>query len=196
MGLNSGRGAPMMAIIVETYSRSVPMDVLERIKEQVEGNPIIIYMKGTPQFPMCGFSSRAAAALQDCGEKFAYVNVLQDPDQNFDPNDGFSNPHQVNVSGAALLRFRRWSRRRPPNGLRKRQRRQAEGAHRTGSAAVRAPREPSRLFSGGSQSGCRCDSTPGSARPRWSWRQGANASVPGTRRASPAVSRPRRRSTG
>jgi monothiol glutaredoxin len=54
------------------------MDVLERIKEQVENNPIIIYMKGTPQFPMCGFSSRAAAALQDCGERFAYVNVLQD----------------------------------------------------------------------------------------------------------------------
>ena len=56
------------------------MDVMERIKEQVESNPIIIYMKGTPQFPMCGFSSRAAAALQDCGEKFAYVNVLQDPE--------------------------------------------------------------------------------------------------------------------
>ena len=56
------------------------MDVLERIKEQVENNPIIIYMKGTPQFPQCGFSSRAAAALQDCGEKFAYVNVLADPE--------------------------------------------------------------------------------------------------------------------
>jgi len=56
------------------------MDVLERIKEQVEGNPVVIYMKGTPQFPQCGFSSRAAAALQDCGEKFAYVNVLADPE--------------------------------------------------------------------------------------------------------------------
>lgn len=54
------------------------MDALDRIKEQVESNPIIIYMKGTPQFPQCGFSSRAAAALQDCGEKFAYVNVLAD----------------------------------------------------------------------------------------------------------------------
>ena len=41
------------------------MDVLERIREQVEGNPIMLYMKGTPQFPQCGFSSRAAAALQD-----------------------------------------------------------------------------------------------------------------------------------
>jgi monothiol glutaredoxin len=56
------------------------MDVLERIKQQVENNPIIIYMKGTPQLPQCGFSSRAAAALQDCGEKFAYVNVLADPE--------------------------------------------------------------------------------------------------------------------
>ncbi|MEN8167493.1 MAG: Grx4 family monothiol glutaredoxin [Pseudomonadota bacterium] len=56
------------------------MDVLDRIREQVEANPIVLYMKGTPQFPMCGFSSRAAAALQDCGVSFAYVNVLQDPE--------------------------------------------------------------------------------------------------------------------
>lgn len=56
------------------------MDVMERIKQQVDNNPVIIFMKGTPQFPMCGFSSRAAAALKECGEKFAYVNVLQDPE--------------------------------------------------------------------------------------------------------------------
>jgi monothiol glutaredoxin len=56
------------------------MDVLDRIREQVEANPIVLYMKGTPQFPMCGFSSRAAAALQDCGVPFSYVNVLQDPE--------------------------------------------------------------------------------------------------------------------
>jgi monothiol glutaredoxin len=54
------------------------MDVLERIDEQVKKNPIVIYMKGTPQFPMCGFSSRAAAAMQESGVPFAYVNVLQD----------------------------------------------------------------------------------------------------------------------
>ena len=54
-------------------------DTLNKIKEQVESNPVIIYMKGTPQFPQCGFSSRAAAALQSCGEKFAYVNILDDP---------------------------------------------------------------------------------------------------------------------
>ena len=56
------------------------MDVLDRIKQQVETNSVIIYMKGTPQFPQCGFSSQAVAALQDCGEKFAYVNVLSDPE--------------------------------------------------------------------------------------------------------------------
>ena len=56
------------------------MDVLDRIDQQVKGNAVVIYMKGTPQFPMCGFSSRAAAALQDCGAKFAYVNVLSDPE--------------------------------------------------------------------------------------------------------------------
>ena len=56
------------------------MDVLERIGKQVADNPIIIYMKGTPQFPQCGFSSRAAQALQACGVEFAYVNVLADPE--------------------------------------------------------------------------------------------------------------------
>jgi len=56
------------------------MDVLDRIKQQVEENPVVIYMKGTPQLPACGFSSRAAEALSACGEKFAYVNVLEDPE--------------------------------------------------------------------------------------------------------------------
>jgi len=56
------------------------MDVLERIKQQVEGNPVVIYMKGSPQLPACGFSSRAAQALGACGVEFAYVNVLEDPE--------------------------------------------------------------------------------------------------------------------
>lgn len=56
------------------------MDVLQRIDEQVKNNPVVIYMKGTPQFPMCGFSSRAAEALQACGVPFAYVNVLAERD--------------------------------------------------------------------------------------------------------------------
>jgi len=56
------------------------MDVLERIDQQVKNNPVVIFMKGTPQFPMCGFSMRAANALADCDIPFAHVNVLQDPE--------------------------------------------------------------------------------------------------------------------
>ncbi|MBF0469749.1 MAG: Grx4 family monothiol glutaredoxin [Gammaproteobacteria bacterium] len=54
------------------------MDPLARIKAQVEGNPVVIYMKGTPQFPSCGYSSRASQALQQCGVPFAHFNVLAD----------------------------------------------------------------------------------------------------------------------
>lgn len=56
------------------------MDVMDRIREQVENNPIVIYMKGTPQMPMCGYSSRTAQALSACGVEYAYVNVLADPE--------------------------------------------------------------------------------------------------------------------
>lgn len=56
------------------------MDVLERIKDQVEQNPVMLYMKGTPQMPMCGFSSRAAEALKNCNQEFAYVNIIADPE--------------------------------------------------------------------------------------------------------------------
>lgn len=54
-------------------------EILQRIDEQVKNNPVVIYMKGSPQMPSCGFSSRAAAALVETGEKFAFVNVLADP---------------------------------------------------------------------------------------------------------------------
>ncbi len=54
------------------------MSALDRIKEQVESNPIIVYMKGTPQFPQCGFSSRTAEAMKAVGVEFAYVNVIVD----------------------------------------------------------------------------------------------------------------------
>ncbi|MFV1984517.1 MAG: Grx4 family monothiol glutaredoxin [Thiohalomonadales bacterium] len=56
------------------------MDIMDRIKEQVEKNPVMIFMKGTPQLPQCGFSSRTAEALQSCGEDFGYFNVLGDPE--------------------------------------------------------------------------------------------------------------------
>jgi monothiol glutaredoxin len=55
-----------------------PVDTLERIKKQVTDNPVIIYMKGTPDFPQCGFSARAVQALKSCGVEFAFVNIFED----------------------------------------------------------------------------------------------------------------------
>ncbi|MBF0218860.1 MAG: Grx4 family monothiol glutaredoxin [Gammaproteobacteria bacterium] len=54
------------------------MEPLERIKEQVESHAVVIYMKGTPQLPSCGYSSRASQMLQACGVPFAHFNVLAD----------------------------------------------------------------------------------------------------------------------
>ena len=56
------------------------MDVLERIKQQVSDNPIIIYMKGTPDFPQCGFSAQTVAALRAVGAEFKHVNIFEEPE--------------------------------------------------------------------------------------------------------------------
>jgi monothiol glutaredoxin len=57
------------------------MDIKEKIQQQVTGNPIVLYMKGTPDAPMCGFSAAAVQILEACGvEEVATVNVLDDPE--------------------------------------------------------------------------------------------------------------------
>jgi monothiol glutaredoxin len=57
------------------------MTMHETIKNQIESNPILLYMKGTAEFPQCGFSAKAVSLLQECGIKnFAAVNVLDDPE--------------------------------------------------------------------------------------------------------------------
>ncbi|MEO8810038.1 MAG: Grx4 family monothiol glutaredoxin [Rhodanobacter sp.] len=55
------------------------MDINERIRAILAEHPIVLFMKGTPRFPMCGFSSRAALALTQAGAPFHAVNVLADP---------------------------------------------------------------------------------------------------------------------
>jgi monothiol glutaredoxin len=55
------------------------MDIDERIKATLAEHPIVLFMKGTPEFPMCGFSNRAAQALSEAGAVFHSVNVLADP---------------------------------------------------------------------------------------------------------------------
>lgn len=56
------------------------MDVIAVIKEQLAQNPVILYMKGTPQFPQCGFSARAVEVMTSVGKPFAYVNILEAPE--------------------------------------------------------------------------------------------------------------------
>ncbi len=56
------------------------MDVIERIKSQLSAHPVLLYMKGTPDFPQCGFSATAVRALNAVGAKFAYVNIFEDPE--------------------------------------------------------------------------------------------------------------------
>ena len=54
-------------------------DIQDRIKEQVSQNRVVLYMKGTPQFPQCGFSATATEILKRCGvTEFASFNILQD----------------------------------------------------------------------------------------------------------------------
>ena len=56
------------------------MDAMERIKKIINENAIVIFMKGSPDFPQCGFSARTAQALASCGREFAYVNIFEDPE--------------------------------------------------------------------------------------------------------------------
>jgi monothiol glutaredoxin len=57
------------------------MNIQDTIREQVTGNKVVLYMKGTPQFPQCGFSANAAGMLKACGvNEFLAVNVLADPE--------------------------------------------------------------------------------------------------------------------
>jgi monothiol glutaredoxin len=57
------------------------MPVLERIQSEIETHPIVLFMKGTPQFPMCGFSSRTSQALKAAGANaYHSINVLEDPE--------------------------------------------------------------------------------------------------------------------
>lgn len=55
-------------------------EILESIGQQVAQNPILIYMKGSPDQPQCGFSSQASQMLMACGKPFAYIDILANPE--------------------------------------------------------------------------------------------------------------------
>ncbi len=56
------------------------MDIIEQIKSTVEQNPVVLFMKGSPDFPQCGFSMRTSEALKACDVEFTYVDVLANPE--------------------------------------------------------------------------------------------------------------------
>jgi|SRR5690554_2363063 monothiol glutaredoxin len=56
------------------------MSIEETIREQISSHPVLIYMKGNPNQPQCGFSARATQILMACGQKFAFVDILSNPD--------------------------------------------------------------------------------------------------------------------
>ena len=56
------------------------MDINKRIEEQLKSNQVLLYMKGTPDFPQCGFSGQTVAALRTIGKSFAFINIFEDPE--------------------------------------------------------------------------------------------------------------------
>jgi len=56
------------------------MSIQEKIKQQIASNKIVLYMKGTPDFPQCGFSAKSTQLLSACGAQFTSFNVLEDPE--------------------------------------------------------------------------------------------------------------------
>ena len=56
------------------------MEIVETIKDQIANNAILLYMKGSPDQPQCGFSAQASQILMACGERFAYIDILANPD--------------------------------------------------------------------------------------------------------------------
>ncbi len=56
------------------------MNVIERIQSQLASHPVVLYMKGTPDFPQCGFSSRVVQVLQACNAEYRAINIFEDPE--------------------------------------------------------------------------------------------------------------------
>lgn len=56
------------------------MDVTERIKAELTSSPVVLFMKGTPDFPQCGFSAQTVAALRACDAQFKHFNIFEDPE--------------------------------------------------------------------------------------------------------------------
>ncbi|MBN2700906.1 MAG: Grx4 family monothiol glutaredoxin [Methylohalobius sp. ZOD2] len=56
------------------------MNVTERIEQQLKSHSVLLYLKGTPDFPQCGFSGRVVEIMNACGVPYSYINILEDPE--------------------------------------------------------------------------------------------------------------------
>lgn len=56
------------------------MDILDKIRQQIADNAILLYMKGSPKMPQCGFSARAVQCIESCGVDFVFVDILANPE--------------------------------------------------------------------------------------------------------------------
>lgn len=56
------------------------MEVIDRIKDQLGSHAVVLYMKGSPDFPQCGFSAQTVQVLKECNAQFMYINILEDPE--------------------------------------------------------------------------------------------------------------------
>jgi len=65
----------------ELEERQMPRDIVNAIRDEIAANKVLVYMKGTPTFPMCGFSAATVEVLQDLGYPFKHVNVLEDQEK-------------------------------------------------------------------------------------------------------------------
>ena len=55
-------------------------DLTQRIRERLDSAPAVLFMKGTPDFPQCGFSAQTVAALRAVNAKFSHVNIFEEPE--------------------------------------------------------------------------------------------------------------------
>lgn len=63
-----------------TYKAGKAMDVVQKIKSELDSAPVVLFMKGTPDFPQCGFSAQTVAALRAVGADFKHVNIFEEPE--------------------------------------------------------------------------------------------------------------------
>jgi monothiol glutaredoxin len=83
--LHTGRGSNLRHLresvnIADPVTKMEIMEILEEIKSQIDSNTILLYMKGSPDQPQCGFSAQASQVLMACGEKFAFIDILANPE--------------------------------------------------------------------------------------------------------------------